>query len=357
MQQFALATLHGAQRQCATISVEHPEVIAATAVAVQLSQVLEAQRYLEHAAPDPVVSSTLNVSDLLSESLRAVEPELPLRTVVHCEFVESAFALAHAGSLKHVLTNLLHNAAEALVDCASPELHLDIWCPDAGSLWVLIEDTGSGMTEEVRARSFEPFYSGKRSGPALGLGLTVARQLSEQMGGFVELSSAKGIGTTVLLGLRRAEAADPAIDSRADLDQRPQLLIIDDDELPLCSDVCASLAKKFHVTTLPVANAFAHVLVPRDYDLVLFNCTGGESRAVSFLVALSVSRPEQAARVVLVQAASMEPRRRRSLSDAGVWQLDGGLASSELLESIEQLLTLWNSLGLSNPRLRSVRGL
>ncbi|HEX8144915.1 MAG TPA: ATP-binding protein [Pyrinomonadaceae bacterium] len=64
---------------------------------------------------------------------------------------------------------------------------------------VQIEDTGSGMDEETRARIFEPFFTTKKRGT--GLGLAIVKQIIERHGGTISVSSATGQGTTFTIDL------------------------------------------------------------------------------------------------------------------------------------------------------------
>jgi PAS domain S-box-containing protein len=70
---------------------------------------------------------------------------------------------------------------------------------------VAIRDTGPGMSPETLARAFEPFFTTKGVGKGTGLGLSQVYGYARQSGGFVELDSRLGRGTTVSIFLPRAE--------------------------------------------------------------------------------------------------------------------------------------------------------
>jgi signal transduction histidine kinase len=70
---------------------------------------------------------------------------------------------------------------------------------DAGFVVLRVTDSGVGMDEEALARVFEPYFSTKTIGT--GLGLPIARRNIELSGGTIEVRSAKGRGTSVIVRL------------------------------------------------------------------------------------------------------------------------------------------------------------
>ena len=102
--------------------------------------------------------------------------------------------------LQQVLVNLLMNARDALVEAGIEDRWIGVATRSPGILEVI--DRGPGMTDEVKARIFEPFYTTREVGKGTGLGLSISLQIVEKHGGTMAVRSAPGEGTvfTVQIG-------------------------------------------------------------------------------------------------------------------------------------------------------------
>ena len=111
-----------------------------------------------------------------------------------------------AAQLQQILMNLIVNARDAMpnggaIVISAQNVTVPVDAPasarPAGEFVRLdVRDAGQGMTEEVRAHVFEPFFTTKPEGEGTGLGLAVVQGAVTASGGFIEVESAPGAGTT-----------------------------------------------------------------------------------------------------------------------------------------------------------------
>jgi two-component system, NtrC family, sensor kinase len=150
--------------------------------------------------PNPSLAKE-SVNEVLCGVLDFSKEELERAQVTVVRELDPALpkTLADEGQLRQVFLNLLRNSREAMSDGGTLKVHSSV---SNGHVQVVIQDTGRGMTDEVRRRIFEPFFSTKKGGN--GLGLSVSRQILQAHGGSIDCESAEGRGTTFVIRLPRA---------------------------------------------------------------------------------------------------------------------------------------------------------
>ncbi|MFH0984120.1 MAG: HAMP domain-containing sensor histidine kinase [Candidatus Omnitrophota bacterium] len=106
-------------------------------------------------------------------------------------------------SLYRALLNLVKNAFEAFHEVQNACVRIGARIKDEDHYELVVEDNASGMTEEVKAKLFESFFStkGKRG---TGLGLMVVARTAKMHQGVVTVESQLGVGTKFILTLRRS---------------------------------------------------------------------------------------------------------------------------------------------------------
>jgi signal transduction histidine kinase/ActR/RegA family two-component response regulator len=208
------------------------------------AQMLAFSRKQEVAVRAVDVNATIRgTTDLLQ---RAIGPAVQVR---HRLADDAWHAMADPVQLEIALLNLAMNARDAMprggeltiaterVTVAVSDSRGPVLAP-GDYVRVSAIDTGEGMSEQVRARALEPFFTTKGTGKGTGLGLSMVFGFVSLMGGTVTLESTPGAGTTVSLYLRRAVSASGAQDAEAAgiAPQRAvamgaaRILLVDDDE-------------------------------------------------------------------------------------------------------------------------------
>jgi nitrogen-specific signal transduction histidine kinase len=145
---------------------------------------------------------------------------------------------AERGPLEQALVNLAANARDAMLhggmlrvaamnEVVEPDKDSD-GVPAGRLVHLVITDTGVGMTDEVRRRALEPFFTTRPT--AAGLGLATTAGIVQGLGGHIELESQPRMGTTVHLYLPAAEERPAGAEARQGSSQVIGTVLIVEDQ-------------------------------------------------------------------------------------------------------------------------------
>ncbi len=143
-------------------------------------------------------------------------------------FCDSLVVAGEEPALREVLTNLIFNAVDAMPHGGRITIETAL---EAGKAALRVRDTGTGMSEEVRQRCLEPFFSTKGE-RGTGLGLSMVYGIIERHRGQLEIESEPDKGTTFIIRLPCADPAAPVSKPVhfAPVTDKLSILVVDDDE-------------------------------------------------------------------------------------------------------------------------------
>ncbi len=176
---------------------------------------------------------------------------------------DSLFAKADAGQLEQVLLNLAINSRDAMpsggalalttasVYCDAATVPRDAESAPGHYVRLTVRDTGCGMEPETLIRIFEPFFTTKGVGKGTGLGLSTVYGIVRQIGGFLQVESAPGQGTTFSIYLPRVNAPAVAQEERQAraLPQGEETILVVEDE-PMVRALVVTMLRRCGYTVL-----------------------------------------------------------------------------------------------------------
>jgi len=163
----------------------------------------------------------LSIGAVMREVLQLVSDRLTASVTIHTSLPEHSWTFAgDSTQIQQVMLNLLLNARDAMpgggaitIAARNAELHAaeipEPELPAGPYLQIEVRDTGHGIAADHLDKVFDPFFTTKGIGEGSGLGLSTSMSIVRSHGGFMQVESALGVGTTVRVSLP-ASMAQPA---------------------------------------------------------------------------------------------------------------------------------------------------
>ncbi len=267
---------------------------------------------------------------------------------------ESSPVFADARQLEQVVMNLVVNARDAMPDGGTLVIETDevtfdeaeglpapAGLPPGRYVRMSVSDTGTGMTEEVRARIFEPFFTTKASGKGTGLGLSTVYGIVTQARGHVDVYTEPGQGSVFRVYLPWAGDKQDGAGERRTTVANPRgtehVLVVEDD--PAVRDIIVHVLTthgyRVHAEASGAAAAM-HVESGAPVDLVVSDVMmPGMSGPV---LVENIRRLRPYVRVLFLSGYTEEGSARSGLRPAHVAYLQKPFSFSALLTKTREVL-------------------
>jgi two-component system cell cycle sensor histidine kinase/response regulator CckA len=173
--------------------------------ATQLATTMS-RRLMNLGRQDEALPQALDLAGELVAMQPLLQLLLPRNQVLELENVALVTPfLGTKGMLEQILVNLVSNARDAMPSGGRITLRIGASGPEDSPKGPLleVEDSGTGIPEELQGRLFEPFFTTKPVGKGTGLGLMSVKSLLQKLGGQITFTSQAGRGTTFQVRLPR----------------------------------------------------------------------------------------------------------------------------------------------------------
>jgi PAS domain S-box-containing protein len=292
----------------------------------------------------------------VAETVQLLRSTLPAAIDLQVTLAEDAPQVMADSTVVHqVLLNLGTNAAHAMAGTGVLAIGLEAFFARDSTVrlnpelregpyaLLSVRDTGTGMTPEVVARVFEPFYSTKNIGEGTGLGLPMVRSLMRDHGGTVLIESAPGKGTLVKCLFPASAVATEAMPTTVADGSVPRGLgervLFVDDQSPMADVGARRLRALGYVVSAftDATDALASLVAdPASWDLVVTDYSMPVMSGLEFARAVVAVRPDLPILMMTGWTEDLPPDRVQAAGVKGVLVKPASL--EELAMAVRSLL-------------------
>lgn len=223
----------------------------------------------EIAVPSGEQATWTELDAVIERAVRSVSAGLAATTTIDVQSMDLPPVLGVAGRLQLVFESLLDNAVRACRDGGQITVRGGTRTDGAG--WIEIEDTGVGISPEVQARMFEPFFTTRPHGEGTGLGLFLVQTVLEECAATLAFETAAGRGTRARVTLPSAhEDTIPPSDGAAWAVCGGRLVVVGPADL--ADELRALIPEAAEIDTVPSVEDLGPMADAHErYDLIVWD--------------------------------------------------------------------------------------
>ncbi len=196
----------------------------------------------------PTQRSSQRLTQVVAGASSLLDRLLPASINLQVDFAEEhpIWCQVDGPQIQQVVVNLSLNARDSMADGGTLTIAVRSFTTQDGSkrALVIVEDTGTGMSESTRGRVFEPFFTTKARGRGTGIGMAIVHGIISDHDGTVNVESELGVGTKVSIELPCCPPPSESESLSADgIEDRHSLrtILVAEDDWHVQESVCLAL--------------------------------------------------------------------------------------------------------------------
>jgi len=268
----------------------------------------------------------LDINELATRTVAVFRKSHPNITISSSLGADLPTVAGDRSQLEHVLLNIFRNAADAMPqggELTIKTMHVshdqvrrrNYKIRHGDYILFMITDTGTGMEQQTQQRIFEPFFTTKELGRGTGLGLASAYGIVKGHGGYIDVDSQKGFGTTFFIYLPASSRLAEKLGYKDESVIRGSGCVLMVDDEPSVLDISSRLLKKLGFRVLEATNGRDALRIYQEQhrsidvvilDMIMPDIGGGEvydrmkeiNPAIRAILATGYSLDGEASRIV-----------------------------------------------------------
>ncbi len=305
------------------------------------------KRMLTFARQTDAVKTSVSVNELIENTLSLRSYVLRTANVRVNKNLSPAQPMitADPGQMHQVFLNLIVNAEYSMKQAHGKGVLSISTTANNGSVDITITDDGTGMSEEVRARLFNPFFTTKAEGEGTGLGLALSRAIILEHGGTIDVESQPGDGASFIIKLPLSPTEE-VMPPQSGYDARPsmkpartaKIMVVDDEEgvRKYLTSILSSAGHVINATGNP--GEALNWLKENNYDVILLDIRMPGMGGMEMYTRIKTNWPEMKDKIIFITGDTSDANTKEFLEKNNVPSLLKPFDKQSLLDKVNKLL-------------------